>query len=75
MVRGLDQLFFELEGLLEMAELCGAKERAPVELALFRTRFDAIRAMVEGRDLPDRVGTELKPDLVVFEARFRESGL
>jgi hypothetical protein len=72
-VRRLDQLLFELRGLLEMAELRGAKERAPDELAALQTRFDAVSSMVEERDLLEAlaVGTALKPDLVVFEARLR----
>ena len=72
-VRRLDQLLFELGGLLEMAALRGAKERAPEELAALQTRFDAVSAMVEKRDLLEAlaVGAALKPDLVALETRLR----
>jgi hypothetical protein len=56
-----------------MAELRGAKEKAADELAALQTRFDAVSAMVEKRDLLEAlaVGTALKPDLVALEARLR----
>jgi hypothetical protein len=73
-VRKLDQLLFELEGLLEMAADRGAEEEAPAELSALRARFEEIRAMVAERDLLDALaaGTALKPELVAFESRFRE---
>jgi hypothetical protein len=74
-VRRLDQLLFELGGLLEMAALRGASEKSADELAAFRTRFDAVRTMVEGRDLLEAlaIGNTLKPELVAFEERFRDA--
>ncbi len=72
-VRKLDQLLFELASLLEMAGERGAKEQAAAELSAFQSRFEAVRAMVEARDLLEAlaVGTALKPELVEFEARFQ----
>lgn len=72
-VRKLDRILFELESLLEMAADRGALEEAPTELAAFRSRYEAIRAMVEERDLLDALaaGTALKPELLSFEERFR----
>jgi hypothetical protein len=73
-LRRLDQLLFELGGLLEMAARRGAKD-SPDELAAFQARFDAIRAMVEARDLLEAlaIGMALKPELVAFEQRFRRN--
>jgi len=72
-VRKLDQLLFELEGLLEMAGDRGAAEEAPAELSAFRSRYEAIRAMVDEHDLLDALaaGMALKPELLAFEERFR----
>jgi len=71
-VRKLDQLLFELGGLLEMAANRGAEE-APAELSAYQFRYKVIRAMVEERDLPDALaaGTALKPELLAFEKRLR----
>ncbi len=72
-VRRLDHLVFELGSLLEMAALRGAKEARTAELAALQARFDAVRAMVERRDLLEAlaVGTALKPELLTFEQEFR----
>jgi len=72
-LRKLDQLLFELESLLEMAADRGAAEEAPAELSALQSRYQAIRAMVEERDLLDALaaGTALKPELLAFEERFR----
>jgi len=72
-VRRLDQILFELEGLLEMAADRGAEEEAPAELAALRARYEEVRAMAEERDLLDALadGTALKPELLAFEERFR----
>ncbi len=71
-VRRLDQILFELESLLEMAEHRGAAEEAPAELSALQSRYEAIRAMVEARDLIDALaaGMALKPELLAFEERF-----
>jgi hypothetical protein len=57
-----------------MAALRGASQKSPDELAAFRARFDAVRTMVEGRDLLEAlaIGNALKPELVAFEARLRD---
>jgi len=72
-VRRLDQILFELKGLLEMAAHRGAAEEAPAELSALQTRHEAIRAMVEASDLLDALaaGMALKPELLAFEERFR----
>jgi len=72
-VRKLDRLLFELRSLLEMAGDRGAMVEAAAELAAFQSRYEAIRAMVEERDLLAALaaGTALKPELVTFEERFR----
>jgi hypothetical protein len=72
-VRKLDQLLFELEGLLEMAASRGAEEEAPAEFSALRSRYEEVRAMAEERDLLDALadGTALKPDLLAFEERSR----
>ena len=72
-VRKLDQLLFELEGLLEMAATRGAEEQAPAELSALRSRYEEVRAMAEERDLLDALadGTTLKPELLAFEEKFR----
>ncbi len=71
--RRLDQLLFELGSLLEMAADRGAEEEAPTELSAFQSRYQAIRAMVQERDLLDALaaGTAFKPELLAFEERFR----
>lgn len=73
-VRMLDRLLFELGSLLEMAADRGATEGAADELAAFQSRYEAIRAMVDDRDLLNALaaGTALKPELLAFEERFRE---
>jgi hypothetical protein len=72
-IRRLDQLMFELASLLDMAARRDGRHEARKELEPFQIRFDAIRAMIAGRDLLDAlaVGTALKPELVELEKRFR----
>jgi hypothetical protein len=56
-----------------MAADRGAREEAPAELEALRSRYRAIRTMVDERDLLDALaaGTALKPELLAFEERFR----
>jgi len=72
-VRRLDQILFELEGLLEMVADRGAEEEAPAELSALRSRYEEVRAMAAERDLLDALadGMALKPELLAFEGRFR----
>ncbi|HEY7699697.1 MAG TPA: hypothetical protein VIE88_14840 [Vicinamibacteria bacterium] len=72
-VRKLDRLLFELGSLLEIAGYRGARVGAADDLARFQARYDAIRAMVQERDLLDALAaaSALKPELLAFEERFR----
>lgn len=72
-VRKLDRLLYELGSLLEIAGGRGAAAEAPAELGAFQARYEAIRLMVEERDLVDALAaaSALKPELLAFEERFR----
>lgn len=73
-VRGLTQLDFELQGLLEMAAGRGARDKAPRELEALRARYESFsRRRNEGDFLGAlEEGSALKPDLLAFERGLRE---
>jgi hypothetical protein len=72
-VRGLTQLDFELQGLLEMAAGRGAREKAPRELEAFRLRFESFSKRRNEGDFLGALeeGSALKPDLLAFERGLR----
>jgi hypothetical protein len=72
-LRGLRQLDFELEGLLEMAALRGAREKTPRELEALRARYESFSKRRNQGDFLGALeeGSALKPDLLSFERGLR----
>jgi hypothetical protein len=70
--RRLRQVLLDLESLLEIAATRGASEKAPLELAGLRARYESVRDLAMGPDLLEALdqGSALRPELLKFEERF-----